>query len=171
MIHLYYGDGKGKTSAAMGLAIRAAGSGMKVHVIRFMKTDQSGEVNSLQQIENITLQPCTRTFGFTFRMTEEQKKEAKEYYTNLFFKVIEKESLDQYNMIIMDESAIVYHYDFIPKQEFKDFLKKYGQEKEIVITGAFPQADLIELADYASEIKKVKHPYDKGVKARKGIEF
>lgn len=171
MIHIYYGNGKGKTTAATGLAIRAAGTGMKVQVVRFMKTDNSGEVKVMQQVENITVEPCTRSFGFTFQMTEEQKQEAKAYYTELLRKTIAPENIEKYDMIVMDEANIVYHYEFIERDELMNFLREYGEKKEIVITGAFPQDDLIEVADYVTEIKKVKHPYDKGVKARRGIEF
>lgn len=171
MIHVYYGDGKGKTTAATGLAVRAAGTGMKVYVVRFMKTDYSGEVNSLKQIENITVELVTKSFGFTFNMTEQQKKEAKAYYTEMLRNAIAKENVENYDMIVMDEANIVYGCELIEKEELISFLKEYGQKKEIVITGATRQEDIIELADYVTEIKKIKHPYDKGVDARKGIEF
>ena len=86
-------------------------------------------------------------------------------------KAIAKENVENYDMIVMDEANIVYGYEFIEKEELINFLKEYGQKKEIIITGASRQEDIIELADYVTEIKKIKHPYDKGVKARKGIEF
>ena len=76
LLHIYCGDGKGKTSAAVGMAVRAAGCGMKVLVIRFLKNENSGEVEVLRSIPGITVPPCERTFGFVFRMTEEQKQEA-----------------------------------------------------------------------------------------------
>lgn len=171
MIHVYYGNGKGKTTAATGLAVRAAGTGMKVYVVRFMKTDNSGEVKSLQQINNITVEPVVKSFGFTFNMTEEQKKEAKIFYKEMLRKAIARENVENYDMIVMDEANIVYGYEFIEKEELINFLKEYGQKKEIIITGASRQEDIIELADYVTEIKKIKHPYDNGVKARKGIEF
>lgn len=171
MIHVYYGDGKGKTTAAAGLAIRAAGTGMRVYVVRFLKNDNSGEVKSLKALDNVTVEPVTRTFGFTFHMTEEQKKEAKAYYTEMFRKAVSEENLEKYDMIVMDEVNIVYGYNFIEKQELIDFIKKYGESKEIVLTGAQKQEEINELADYVTEIKKIKHPYDKGVNARRGIEF
>jgi cob(I)alamin adenosyltransferase len=171
MIHVYYGDGKGKTTAATGLVIRAAGTGMRVYIARFLKPDQSGELNILHNIENVTVEPVTRTFGFTFRMTPEQKAEAKEYYTRLMRKAIAKENIEQYDMIFLDEANIVYYYDFIDREEFLSFLKKYRQKKEIIITGAMGQEAINKLGDYVTEIKKIKHPYDQGVKARKGIEF
>ena len=84
LLHIYCGDGKGKTSAAVGMAVRAAGCGMKVLVIRFLKTENSGEVEVLRSIPGITVPPCERTFGFMFRMTEEQKQEAALYYQSRF---------------------------------------------------------------------------------------
>ncbi len=171
MIHVYYGNGKGKTTAATGLAVRAAGTGMKVYVVRFLKTDNSGEVNSLRKLDNITVEPITKTFGFTFNMTEEQKKDAKRYYTELFQKAVSKENVEKYDMFVMDEVNIVYGYEFIKKTELIDFLKKYGEKKEIVLTGASKQEEINELADYVTEIKKIKHPFDMGVNARQGIEF
>ncbi len=84
LLHIYCGDGKGKTSAAVGMAVRAAGCGMKVLVIRFLKTENSGEVEVLRSIPGITVPPCERTFGFVFRMTEEQKQEAALYYQSRF---------------------------------------------------------------------------------------
>lgn len=171
MIHVYYGNGKGKTTAATGLAVRAAGTGMTVYVVRFLKNEDSGELKSLRQLESVTVEPLTKTFGFTFQMTEKDKEEAKEYYTGLLRKAIAEDNLKKYDMLVMDEVNIAYHYDFIDKKEFIGFLKEYGQKKEIVITGANSYKEVDELADYITELRKVKHPYDKGVQARRGIEF
>lgn len=171
MIHFYYGNGKGKTTAATGLAVRAAGTGMKVYVVRFMKNDHSGEIKSLQQLENVTVELCSRTFGFTFDMTEEQKREAKEYFTQMLHNAVSEENLKMYDMIVMDEVNVAYGYNLVNRNELLSFLEEYGCKKEIVITGGQPHPEILDLADYVSEIKKVKHPYDKGVNARKGIEF
>ena len=84
MIHIYCGNGKGKTTAALGLAVRASGRAKRVLIARFLKTDDSGEVPTLSSIPQIHVIPCEKTFGFFFRMSEEQKKEAKEYYSQLF---------------------------------------------------------------------------------------
>ena len=86
LVHIYCGDGKGKTTAALGLALRAEGRGKKVLLARFLKTDDSGEVAALKNIPGITLIPCERTFGFLSHMTEEEKREAKDWYG----KVLEK---------------------------------------------------------------------------------
>ena len=83
-VHLYCGDGKGKTTAAIGLAVRAAGAGKQVVAARFLKTDQSGEVEILKRLPEVTLIPCEKTFGFTWKMTDEVKREAADYYKSMF---------------------------------------------------------------------------------------
>ena len=83
-VHLYCGDGKGKTTAAIGLAVRAAGTGKQVVAARFLKTDQSGEVEILKRLPEVTLIPCEKTFGFTWKMTDEVKREAADYYKSMF---------------------------------------------------------------------------------------
>lgn len=171
MIHLYYGDGKGKSTSAAGLAIRAAGRGKKVFFVRFMKTDDSGECFIIKDVDNITLYPCTKHFGFTFNMSEEQREQAKEYYSSVLDKVIDYADLNAYDMMILDEVNVVYDSDFIDRKKFIQFLLQYGQEMELVLTGFFCDEELVGLADYVTEFRKVKHPYDKGVMARKGIEF
>ena len=103
LLHIYCGDGKGKTSAAVGMAVRAAGCGMKVLVIRFLKTENSGEVEVLRSIPGITVPPCERTFGFVFRMTEEQKQEAALYYQSRFEAAAKKAVQGQYDLLILDE--------------------------------------------------------------------
>ena len=80
LVHIYCGDGKGKTTASVGAAVRAAGSGKKVVIKRFLKNDHSGEVEVLKQIPGITVLPCTRQFGFSWKMSSQEKEEAKEYY-------------------------------------------------------------------------------------------
>jgi len=171
MIHLYYGDGKGKSTSATGLAIRAAGRKKRVYFVRFMKTDDSGECFILKDIDNITLHPCTKDFGFTFDMNDEQREQAKEYYSNLLDKVMQSAELDMYDMLVLDEINIVYDADWIDRKKFIEFLLKYGNDMEIVLTGFYGHEELVEIADYVTEFRKIRHPYDKGVSARKGIEY
>ena len=155
-VHIYCGDGKGKTTAAVGLAVRAAGCGRKVLITRFLKTDHSGEVAALGLIPGITVTPCEKSFGFTFRMTEEQKKEAAVYYTALLDRTLKKAAKGGYHMLVLDEIMAVMNC---------------GLVLEVVMTGREPSEELISLADYVSEIRKVKHPYDQGISAREGIEY
>ena len=170
-IHIYCGDGKGKTSAAVGLAVRAAGRGKKVLAVRFLKTDDSGEVKSLQNIPGITVVPCDRTFGFVFRMNEEQKKEAAAYFTERFRKAIAMAREGDCDMLILDEMMASCNYGMVPEEEVVTFLKERPEELEVVLTGRDPSDALLELADYVSEVQMKKHPFTKGIPAREGIEY
>lgn len=171
LVHIYCGDGKGKTSAAVGLAVRAAGRGMKVLVVRFLKTENSGEVEVLRSIPGITVTPCDRTFGFVFRMTEEQKQEAALYYQSRFEAAVTEAVQGQYDLLILDEILASCNYGMVQEQSVVEFLKNRPLGLEVVLTGRDPSEHLLELADYVSEICMRKHPYQKGIPARKGIEF
>lgn len=173
-VHIYCGDGKGKTTAAAGLAVRMAGSGGRAVIVRFLKNDDSGEVEALRQIRGITVIPCRKTFGFTWQMTEEQKKEAAAFYVGLF-----REAADmalQYAgqgavLFVMDEVCAAVGSGLLAKEEVIEFLDQCPESMEIVMTGREPLPELMERADYISEIKKVRHPFDKGISARRGIEY
>ena len=171
LVHIYCGDGKGKTSAAVGLAVRAAGRGMKVLVVRFLKTENSGEVEVLRSIPGITVTPCDRTFGFVFRMNEEQKAEAAEYYQKRFETAEKEAESGNYDLLILDEILASCNYGMVQEQSVLDFLRTRPAGLEVVLTGRDPSEKLVEQADYVSEIRMIKHPYEKGVPARKGIEF
>lgn len=170
-IHIYCGDGKGKTTAAVGLAVRAAGRQKKVLVARFLKTDDSGEVAVLAGIEAITVIPCTKTFGFYSRMTDLQKQEAGEYYSRLFETTWKKAVAEMYDCVVFDEIMAACRYGLVDEELVVQALKEKPEELEVVLTGRDPSERLLELADYVSEIRKRKHPFDKGVAAREGIEY
>ncbi len=170
-IHIYCGDGKGKTTAAIGLSVRASGCGKKVLVTRFLKTDHSGEVKVLEAIPGITVTPCERSFGFFTRMTEEQKKEAAVYYSQLLESTLEKAVKEEYDLLVMDEIMAVCNYGLVDEEKVREFLVDRPEGLEVVLTGRNPSKELTDLADYVSEIHKIKHPYDQGLNARKGIEY
>ena len=171
MIHIYCGDGKGKTSAAVGLAVRAAGRGRKVLIARFLKSDDSGEVTALAQVTGICVLPCVKAFGFYYRMTEEQKAEAAEYYGNLFRQACETAVTEGFEVLVLDELMAACTYRLVEESEVVRFLKDCPDRLEVVMTGRSPSERLIALADYVSEVKMRKHPYEQGVPARKGIEY
>lgn len=176
LLHIYTGEGKGKTSAATGLAVRFAGSGGRVLYTQFLKRNDSCELGSLQQMNGIDLLLAEKCFGFTFRMSETVKKEAAQYYTHYLRSVTErigetKGTEDAYGMLVLDELATAYAAQVISQTAVLEFLKNRPKELEIVITGRGAAPELLEFADYVSEIKKIKHPYDRGVAARRGIEL
>ena len=170
MVHVYCGDGKGKTTAAMGLALRCAGNGGKVYIYQFLKNGSSGECSGLNGIEGVTMAEGFQSAKFVWNMNEEEKAEAAAYYKNKF-REITALVRDGYDMLILDELRAAVGYDFVPIGEVLSFLKSKPDGLEVVMTGRNPDERLIEAADYVSEIRKIKHPYDKGIQARKGIEF
>lgn len=170
-VHIYCGDGKGKTTAAIGLSVRAAGCGKKVLITRFLKTDHSGEVNVLNTIPGISVTPCERSFGFFTKMTEDQKKEAAIYYSQLLTSTLDKAVEEEYDLLVMDEIMAVCNYGLVDEKEVYEFLSHRPERLEVVLTGRNPSETLANMADYVSEIKKVKHPYDRGLNARRGIEY
>lgn len=177
LFHIYTGDGKGKTSAATGLAVRFAGSGGRVLYAQFLKKDDSSELCSMKQLENIELICCDKCFGFTFQMSEETKAEAKSFYTDYFQRIVKVIELKrepgeaEYGLLVLDELATAYATKMIEPEAVLNFIKNRPKELEIVVTGRNAAPELLELADYVSEIRKIKHPFDKGIGARKGIEM
>lgn len=171
LIHIYEGDGKGKTSAGVGLAVRCAGSGQKVLYTQFLKDDSSSELKILEQIPGIHLEHCKESFGFTFTMTPETKEKAKAFYTEHFHRVAKMAKEEGCKLLVMDELIATYNLNMVNQQEVFAFLKNKPRELEVVLTGRDPAKELVELADYVSRIVKVKHPFDKGVPARVGIEM
>ena len=173
-IHIYCGDGKGKTTAAVGLALRMAGSGGRVVIIRFLKNDESGEVDLLKQIYGITVLPCKKTFGFTWQMTEAEKREAAEYYREQFEEAA-KLALQAAGrgrvLFVMDEVCAAINSGLLKKEQVVEFLDHCPDSLETVMTGREPVQELVQRAGYISEIRKVRHPFDQGVAARKGIEY
>ena len=169
MIHLYHGDGKGKTTAACGLAIRAAGSGMRVLFVQFLKDGASSEIKSLSSVAGITVRLPDVRYRWYKTLTEEQKAELKECYF-MFLQSI-TESIADYDMLVLDEAVLAYHYGLLDGTSFLGLLKSGKNEKEIVLTGRYSAPELSELSDYITQMKKEKHPFDSGVTARQGIEF
>ena len=170
-IHIYCGDGKGKTTAAIGLAVRACGCGKKVLITRFLKTDHSGEVKALGGLDHITVTPCERSFGFFSKMSPEQRTEAEIYYSQLLETTLNKAATEDFQLLVLDEIMAVCNFGLVEERKVLEFLSSRPEGLEVVLTGRDPSEKLVEMADYVSEIRKVKHPYDRGISARQGIEY
>ena len=168
MIHLYCGDGKGKTTAACGLAVRAAGSGMKVLFCQFFKDGSSSEIRELEKLGIETRHPSA-VYGLFRYMTDEQKAETRKAHDDLLREAVS--GADKYDMIVLDESVSSYRHDMLDRETLLGFLRSEGQNREIVLTGRNPAQELLSTADYVTEMKKRKHPFDDGITARKGIEY
>ena len=170
-IHIYCGDGKGKSTAAMGLALRAAGSGERVLVTQFLKDGTSSELKILRKLPGVQVLTCSQQFGFFWNMTEEQKAKARCAYGELFRETVQIAVREKFFLLIMDELIAAYNHDLLDREEVLKFLREKPEGLEIVLTGRDPAPELVELADYVSEIQKRKHPFDQGLPARKGIEL
>ena len=170
LIHIYCGDGKGKTTAAMGLAIRAAGRDKKVLLTQFLKDSESGEIRSLESLKNIDIVKGMKVEKFFKFMTHEERNEVKNEHSTRFKEVTQKAVSENYDLLIMDEIIASSNLDLIKVDEIVEFLKNKPKGLEVVLTGRNPNESLVEIANYVSEIKAVKHPYKEGIKSRIGIE-
>lgn len=170
LIHIYCGDGKGKTTACLGLSIRCAGHGNKVLFVQFLKSRPTGELNSLKLFNNIEVMRGKETSKFTFQMTDEEKKEVLREHEALFDKVIEKISKEKIDLLILDEVIGACNTGVFNEERLVDFLKHKQPTLEVVLSGRNPAERLLEIADYVSEVCKRKHPKDRGIPARVGIE-
>lgn len=171
LIHIYCGDGKGKTTAALGLAIRCAGGGGKVLFYQFLKDGTSSEINILKEIKNIDVIEGYKKTKFYNQMTDAEKKEAAEYYNNKFDEIVLAVKSNNYDLLILDEFTYAINFNYITVEKFIDFIKTKPQGLEIALTGRNPCDAICNCADYISEVIKIKHPYDKGITARRLIEW
>lgn len=176
LVHLYCGSGKGKTTAALGLALRAAGRGKQVVIARFLKTEDSGELFSLAHVPNIRILPCQKSFGFTFLMDVKTRREASRYYTALFEQAVrevmpKEKGVPGADLLVLDEILGACNAGLTGKDKLEEFLQNRPSGLETVLTGRGPWEELIKLSDYITRMEEVKHPYQSGVKAREGIEY
>jgi len=167
-IQVYTGNGKGKTTAAFGLALRAAGSGRKVFIAQFVKGRQYSETEALNRsFPDITVRQYGRGCFIVKEPVEEDVKAARKGLAEVERIILE----GKYEMIVLDEACIAIYYNLFNTDELIEILKKKKKETEIIITGRYAPHELIDLADLVTEMKEVKHYYGKGIKARKGIEY
>lgn len=168
MIHIYCGDGKGKTTAACGLAVRAAGSGMKVLFAQYFKSGISSEVAELSKLGISTLNAGSE-FGDNKNAGSTEKAGDGGKYQRLTEEIIQNSGA--FDMIIFDEVISAYNYLMLDGEAFIEYLRRERNVRELILTGRNPCPELVELADYVTEMQKLKHPYDSGQTARRGIEF
>ena len=171
MKHIYYGDGKGKTTAAIGLAVRAPGSKMKVLFVQFLKTEFSGERHILSHTENVTLTFCPLELKFTFDMDDKEKAQAAKIFKGIFDNAVTTALTEKYDMVVLDEVFEAINAHMLSESEVYEFITNAPSSMEIVMTGHNPPQKFMDCADYITEFKKIKHPYDRGITGRIGIEF
>ena len=149
LLHLYYGDGKGKTTAAMGLALRALGSGKKVVIVQFLKGGKSGEIPLLEQM-NDAEKAATRDLqdrNLTVAMAQEA------------------------DLLVLDEAGSAWELDMVDKDLLRRAVLQRPAGQECVLTAHAAPQWMLDAADYVTEMKCIRHPYQKGIAARKGVEY
>jgi len=167
-IQVYTGNGKGKTTAAFGLALRAVGAGKKVFIAQFVKGKEYAESEALT---NTYPEVIVKQYGrgcFIVKQPEEEDVKAARRGLLEAERIITE---GKYDMIVLDEATIAIYYKLFSTDELINLLKKKKEETEIIITGRYAPRELIDLADLVTEMKEVKHYFEKGVNARKGIEY
>ena len=147
-----------------------AGYGYRVLIYQFMKDNSTSERKVLLLSPNVTFVPGQDKIKFSFLMTPEEKAEQKRYYEEQFQKVTEKAVQEEYDVLFLDELVYTIGSKLFDEQLLLDFLDHKPEKLEVILTGQGPSEALIERADYVSELKKIKHPFDKGLAARDGIE-
>ncbi|MFA5286894.1 MAG: cob(I)yrinic acid a,c-diamide adenosyltransferase [Candidatus Omnitrophota bacterium] len=167
MIQAYTGNGKGKTTAALGLAIRAAGAGFNVYIGQFAKGQAYSELAALKKFKNIKIEQ----FGRSCFIGTNPGKEDVKLACNGLEKVKKVILSGKFRLLILDEINIAIKFKLVNLGEVMAILKAAPKNIEIVLTGRYACPEILKLADLVSEIKEKKHYYSKGVKARRGIEF
>ena len=171
LIHIYCGDGNGKTTAAMGLGMRAVGREKKVLLTQFLKDNETGELNSIEKLgANFEVFKGISVKKFFKFMSPEEQIITRKEHEERFRKVTKKAIDENFDLLILDEIIASTNLDLISLDEVVEFLENKPKGLEVVLTGRNPDKKLVELADYVSEIKAVKHPYEKGINSRVGIE-
>ena len=167
-IHVYTGNGKGKTTAALGLALRAVGAGKKVYFAQFVKGKIYSEIDAINRyIPEITVKQYGRGCFIVNKPTLEDIQAAKEGLEEVGAVI----RSGKYDVVVLDEATIALHYKLKSVEELIDVLQEKNEETEIAITGRYAPEELIEIADLVTEMKEIKHYYTKGISARKGIEY
>ena len=188
LVHLYYGDGKGKTTAAMGLAVRAFGAGFDVLAVQFLKDGSSSEIAVLRDRLGIPVLAEQITSRMSNKMTVEEKEKTLACHGRIWQKAMDwvgrsQSSIDigepfsdiresfSGRILILDEILGAIEAGLFPEEKVLAFLDRRPSDLEVVLTGRCPSLALMERADYRSQIVCAGHPYNTGITARKGIEF
>jgi cob(I)alamin adenosyltransferase len=175
LVQIYTGDGKGKTTAAFGAALRAAGQGNKVLVYQFLKP-ASLDIGERFAIQSGAVRIRIETLDMPWDMTESLKDEKavvqiKDKIRDAFKRIIQSAEKREYDVLILDEIVFCLSEGLAKLEDVKNLINKRDSAVEIILTGRGATTELIELADLVTEMKNIRHPFDKGQPARKGIEF
>lgn len=167
-IHIYTGNGKGKTTAALGLALRAVGAGKSVFIAQFVKGKHYSELNTIEkQLPSIDV----KQYGLSCFIDKAPTQEDIDAAQKGLEEVSEIIESGKYDIIILDEANIALYFKLFSLDQFMNVVSKRLKSTELIITGRYAPQELIEIADLVTEMKEIKHYYAKGIEAREGIEF
>lgn len=169
-VHYYYGDGKGKTTAALGLALRASNHN-RVLYCQFLKNNQTNELEVLKKVDNIDVFVLNWNYPFTFLMSDQQKEESQAKLIDYFGNIEKIVDCNPYQVVILDEIGDAVSLNYLKIDRLRHFLKNRPVGVEVVMTGHQKMEELEALIDYQTNFVKEAHPFDKGMKARSGIEY
>lgn len=169
LVQIFIGNGKGKTTAALGATIRALGHGLRVYIVFFMKGDYPyGEFSILSKLSNVDV----ANFGFRHFTDPNSIKPEEIEQAKLALSAAREAVLSGgYDLVVLDEVNVALAFKLIELDEVIRLIKDKPQNVELILTGRYADTELLELADLVTEMVKIKHPYDKGLLARKGIEY
>lgn len=165
-MHLYWGEGKGKTTAAMGLALRALGRGRRVVILQFLKGSDTGEVPLLRQL-GVQVLRCPAGQKFVFQMNEEEKAECRRLHTENLRQALAMEA----DLLVLDEACAACSLDMVDQQLLRQGVLERPEGQEVVLTGRDPADWMLQAADYSTEMRCHRHPYQQGLAARLGVEY
>lgn len=168
MVHLYCGNGKGKTTAGFGLLLRQLGYGNQVGVVQFLKDGNSGEMQALKTCSKVWQRACEMPQTFFFQMDEKEQTALKQQVQALFEEA--SAQLSQCSCMLFDEIIDAQNLGLLTVEQITAMIRRHPNT-EIILTGRNPHPDIVKLADYDTEFKERKHPFQKGIPARKGVEY
>jgi cob(I)alamin adenosyltransferase len=169
LVQVFTGNGKGKTSAAIGMVIRALGRGLKVYIVFFMKGDSRyGERSILSQLPNVTMESFgSKEFIDRANIKPEEKEQAKRALAAAREAVLS----NSYDLVVLDEVNVAVAFNLIELEEVLGLIEDKPEGVELILTGRQADSKLVQSADLVTEMLKIKHPYDEGVAGREGIEY
>jgi len=167
-VHIYTGHGKGKTTAALGLGLRAAGAGLKVHMIQFMKGRRYSELDAIEKIPNFTISQNGRD---EFVSKENPEQIDIDLAQKGFAKAQDVIKNGKYDMVILDEINVAVDYNLVNLDGLVKLIEEKPEKLELVLTGRYAHPELTKVADLVTEMLEIKHPYQSGIQARKGVDF
>lgn len=171
LIHIYCGDGKGKTTAAIGLIVRAAGHGRRVMLVQFLKSGLSGEIAPLKQLKGVRVIAGQITAKFSNQMNEQERAETLKLHQQHLQQAVAAAVAGELDLLVLDEAMGAITAGLLSKDDLLEFLRHKPTNLEVVLTGRNPSDDILALADYISEMKCLRHPYERGFPPREGVEF